>query len=98
MNWIDVKDKMPEILEDGISENVLCFGIKGNYPNDISKAVYEVMCYKELEPEEQIIYKPNGTKVKYGWSNRWWDLNQDLYIVTHWAYLTPPKQLCFAPT
>jgi len=92
MEWIDRKDRLPEIGEDGYSEAVLCFGYKGNHPNEEDFMIYEVMYWKELEEDEQVAIDAWGKKVKYGWSNRWWDTNPDLYNISHWAYLKPPLQ------
>ena len=91
MEWISVKDKLPEIIEDGYSDKVLCVGHKGTYPNEDGFVRYEIMSWKKLSESEQVLTNWRGKKIKYGWSNRWWDTNPDLYDVTHWAYLKPPR-------
>jgi hypothetical protein len=91
MAWISVKDKLPEIIEDDYSDEVLCVGHKGTHPNEDVFVRYEIMRWKKLSESEQVLNDWMGKKIKYGWSNRWWDTNPDLYNITHWAYLKPPR-------
>jgi hypothetical protein len=90
--WISVDDRLPEIVEDGESELVLCVGHKGTHPNEEGFVRYEIMCWRKLKESEQTLTDYRG-KVKYGWSNRWWDTNPDLYNITHWMPLPKPPQV-----
>jgi hypothetical protein len=85
-DWISVKERLPELLEDDESELVLCVGYKGTHPDYIQ---YELMRWVKLDKPDMKNYK--GEWIFYGWSNRWWDRNPDLFQITHCAKLTTPK-------
>jgi hypothetical protein len=87
MRWISVTERMPEIVEDGESETVLCVGWKGTHPQQAP--TYELMKWTKLYKPELTDYK--GRPIEYGWSNRWWDTNPDLYNVHFWCSLVHPS-------
>ena len=83
--WISVKDRLPEILEDGESALVLCAGRKGTHRHEEGWEQYELMRYVKLDKPDMMNHK--GEWIFYGWSNRWWDRNPDLYEVEYWMPL-----------
>jgi hypothetical protein len=85
--WVSVTDRLPDIVEDGESDLVLCVGHKGTHPE---WKEYELMKWTKLDKPDIMNHK--GEWIHYGWSNRWWDRNPDLYEITHWMPLpTPPS-------
>jgi hypothetical protein len=86
--WISVKDRLPEIVEDGQSALVLCVGHKGTHPE---WQQYELMNWIKLDKPDIMNHK--GEWIHYGWSNRWWDRNPDLYEITHWMPLPEPPRV-----
>lgn len=85
--WISVKDRLPTIIKDGYSEEVLCVGYKSTNKESVR---YEIMSWMELSESQQTTLNYKWEKIKYGWSNRWWDTNPDLYEITHWTPLSEP--------
>ncbi len=85
-NWISIEERLPEIIEYGESETVLCVGFKC-YRQDTAQ--YELMRWTILEKPD--MKDSRGRWIERGWSNRWWDTNPDYYGVTHWQPLIEPK-------
>lgn len=83
--WISINDRLPEISEDGESELVLCVGRKGTHRDEEGWEQYEIMRYVKLDMPDMKDSK--GQWINYGWSNRWWDRNPDLYEVEYWMPL-----------
>ncbi len=88
--WISVEDRLPELIDDDYSEEVLCVGHKGTHRNDPNFVRYEVMSYEKLCESKQTRINYKGEKILYGWSNDWWNTNPDLYDVSHWMPLPKP--------
>lgn len=86
--WISVKDRLPEIIDDDCSVEVLVVGWKGTHPHDTIQ--YDICSWERLMNPEFTDYK--GNKVLYGWNKRWWDTNPDLYQVHYWTPLPKPPQ------
>lgn len=83
--WISVDERLPEILEDGESEDVLCLGFKKSMPDT---AAYVIMRWKLLEKIELLDLK--GNPKQHGWSDRWWNINPDGYEIHYWKPLSSP--------
>jgi len=81
--WISVKDHKPPLIDEYESELVLCVGWKSTNPYETIQ--YELMTWEKLNKPKIRNYK--GDLIKYGWSNRWWDENPDLYEIHFWKPL-----------
>ncbi len=89
--WISVDDRLPEIKDDDSSDLVFCVGRKGTHRHepDCGYIEYEIMQYVKLEKPD--MKNSKGEWIQYGWSNRWWDNNPDLYAVEYWMPLPKVK-------
>ncbi len=85
MKWISIDDALPEIGEDGESKLVLCKGTKGTHRGEEGWTEYELMRYTKLDKPD--LKNSKGEWILFGWSNRWWDTNPDLYAVEFWTHL-----------
>jgi hypothetical protein len=83
--WISVKERLPDIAEDGESNEVLCLGFKRGRRDT---ATYEIMRWIKLDKPDLLNHK--GEPIMYGWSNRWWDTNPDGIDVYFWMPLPEP--------
>lgn len=68
-------------------------GRKGTHRNEPDCYIrYEIMQWTKLNRPE--LKNSKDEWILYGWSNRWWDTNPDLYQVEYWIPLPePPKSL-----
>jgi len=75
----------PKLQKMGESDLVLCVDHKGTHPEWLQ---YELMKWVKLDNPDIMDHK--GQLIYYGWSNRWWDRNPDLYEITQCTPLTKP--------